>query len=266
MTQDFSTVWLQALEDLLTNGTPIAPRGKLTAELPSRQIVVDMRRPVLMVPARKLSYQFMAAEAYWILDADQRVATIAPYNKRIAEFSDDGETFFGAYGPRIASQLQYVVQALEKDPHTRQAVLTIWRPNPPQSKDIPCTVAVAFSIREDQLHAHVFMRSSDIWLGVPYDVFNFSMLSHLVCGLLNAMNPNPKATPITPGKLYLTAASSHLYEVNWAAAQQCLEADWLGQLSTPVELYSEPGALMETLAKLRTSSPGDQLRWWEARG
>jgi thymidylate synthase len=221
-----------------------------------------MRQPVLRVEERKLSYQFMAAEAYWILTGDDRVASIAPYSNRIANFSDDGIRFFGAYGPEIVDQLPYVVRKLNEDPLTRQAGLSIWRKNPPPSKDIPCTVAVFFSIREGRLNCHVFMRSSDLWLGLPYDVFNFSMLSHLVCCKLN--ETRLVSDSVSPGDLYLTAASSHLYETNWDQAIQCLMGRYpLQQGSTPQFMYRSEETFFEWLCELRDTKPGSHLRWWE---
>lgn len=245
------------------SGKSCAPRGKPTREVLHKTCVVDMREPVVMVPRRHLSYTFMAAEAYWILSGDDRVATIAPYLPRLAEFSDDGETFYGAYGPRIAAQLDYVVAKLRQDPDTRQAGLTIWRENPPATKDVPCTVAIFFSIREDLLNAHVFMRSSDVWLGLPYDVFNFSVLAHLVCARLNeGVND-----VVAPGTLHLTAASCHLYEANVEDATLCtfsVDGEHRGeQRLTPSRLYRDEEGLMATLRDLRETKPGDPLRWWE---
>lgn len=259
---NFNDVWLNTISAVLSHGALVAPRGNLTKELPQFTVVVDTRRPVLTVRDRKLSYKFMAAEAAWILLGDDRVDTIEPYNKHITQFSDDGKTFAGAYGPRIVCQLEYVVSKLLTDRDTRQAGLTIWRENPRPSKDIPCTVSIFFNIRENKVNAHVFMRSSDVWLGLPYDVFNFSMLVHLICGHLNKISTDT----VTPGTLYLTAASTHLYECNWAAAEQCLGENRetiCNQPRTPDLLYLRTDDLTDYLLKLRDSSPGDPLRWWE---
>jgi len=215
-----------------------------------------MRRPVLRIPDRRLSYNFMAAEAFWILSGDNTVAGIAPYNENIAKFSDDGLTFFGAYGPRINAQLDYVTRKLLEDPDTRQAGLTIWRETPPMTKDTPCTVAIWFQLRDNRLQLHVFMRSSDLWLGLPYDVFNFSMLGHLVSARLR----------VQPGLLYLTAASSHLYATNYTAARECLDScsNTRMQPRTPTELHLDESALMVRLDRLRAAHRGSPLRWWEA--
>lgn len=259
--KDFNSVWLTAIYNILDYGFTVSPRGKLTKEIPQFTMEVNMRRPVLRVKERRLNYKFMAAEAYWILSGDDQVANIAPWNPRIAEFSDDGVRFFGAYGPKIVKQLPYIVDKLSADQDSRQAGLTIWRESPSVTKDVPCTVAIFFNIRDSKVNAHVFMRSSDVWLGVPYDVFNFSMLAHLVCGLLNERLPSEMVC--SPGTLYLTAASSHLYESNWESAKECMAGTILDQSSTPEELWNDPRILMLTLKALRDSVPGSQLRWWE---
>ncbi len=260
---DATLAWRQLIAEVLKAGELVAPRHLKTLELAQHTIVVDSRRPVMLEPARRLSYRFMAAEAFWILSGDDRVATIAPYNERIADYSDDGETFFGAYGPRILEQLPYVVAKLKQDPSTRQAGLTTWRANPPKTKDAPCTVAFFFTIRQGELRCHVFMRSSDAWLGIPYDVFNFSMLMHLVCAHLNEGKGGDE--PIVPGGLHLTAASSHLYEPQWAPARACLVQPLpRRQAATPSYLYMSREGLLTTLHDLREPS-GKQLRWWEQR-
>lgn len=257
---NFSATWQDHLKSLLDKGRPCSPRGKLILELPSKQLVVDMRRPVLTVSARKLNYKFMAAEAYWILTGDDQVETISPYNPNISQFSDDGVKFFGAYGPPIKDQLGYVVNKLELDCDSRQAGLTIWRQNPPETKDVPCTVAIFFYIRDTALETHVFMRSSDAWLGVPYDVFNFSMLTHYVCGHLNERGR--LKGPVTPGQLYLTMGSAHLYEQHFAAAELVATATVAEQYPTPVRMALSPVVCLELLEKLRHSAPGDAIRWW----
>jgi thymidylate synthase len=219
-----------------------------------------MRRPVVIVPERKMSYSFMAAEAYWIISGDNRVATIAPYNARIAQYSDDGETFFGAYGPRIDSQLDYVVGKFIADRETRQAGLTIWRENPPETKDYPCTIAMFFNLRDCDLNCHVFMRSSDQWFGVPYDIFNFSCVSYLICCRLNAVLNND--TDIKPGTLYLTAASSHLYDQHWVVAKDLPHA-WPHELMVPRKWYTDELTLKDELRRLREKdSVTSSLRWW----
>lgn len=263
MTQ-FTQIWLETVNDTIKGGKHVSPRGINTLEVPQRTIEVDMRHPVLISAKRGLNYKFMAAEAHWILSGDDRVETIAPYAARIKDFSDDGVRFFGAYGPKIKAQLPYIIDKLSKDKDSRQAGLTIWRESPPQTKDVPCTIAIFFAWRGDKLNCHVFMRSSDIWLGLPYDVFNFSMLAHLVCGLINE-SMNDYEVKVLPGTLYLTASSSHLYEINFKDALECVN-DWnlVDGITepTPLELSMDPFALMTWLEKLKDEPAASPMRWW----
>lgn len=261
----FISVWKRVAQDVLTDGHKESPRGKPTLAKMQNTICVDMRHPVLLVPNRKLSYQFMAAEAYWILSGDDTVASIEPYNKHIAQFSDDGERFFGAYGPKIVGQLDHVVNTLVNDPDSRQAGITIWRENPPKTKDVPCTVAIFASLSKGQLNLSVYMRSSDVWLGLPYDVFTFSMLAHLICCRIN--DRLPKFAPkVYVGHLYLTAANQHIYESNLDEVNHVLatyHTKSAFDLPVPNELCESEDYLFSTLFSLRDSKPGDAIRWWE---
>lgn len=215
--------WQGLLDIIMSHGDVISPRGKKTKELLGFKSTIDMNQPVITIKERELGYKFMAAEAAWIMSGDNRVSTIAPYSKAISNFSDDGIFFFGAYGPMIRDQLAHVVKSLEDDLNTRQAVITIWRPNPRASKDIPCTISCQFIIRKGYLNCFMNMRSSDAWLGVPYDWFNFSMLSAGVCLLLRQ-----KGIDVKLGALHFYAASQHLYEDNWHKIDACLSGEILG--------------------------------------
>jgi hypothetical protein len=237
--RDATTGWLAALRRVLRDGHPRAPRGMSTIEVDHGTTVIPISTPVVTASARRLSYSFAAAEALAILAGDDTVAALAPYNPNIAKYSDDGVVFTGAYGPPVVAQLPYVVGKLKEDPDTRQAVLTIWRPNPPPSKDIPCTLALAFGVRDRRLNAHAFMRSSDVWLGLPYDLLNFSVLAMRVTCLLNAELTTEQR--VVPGLLFLTAASSHLYEDHFESARIALAENGAGAVghTVPDEIFIE---------------------------
>jgi dCMP deaminase len=222
-----------------------------------------MSQPVLNVAARRLGYRFMCAEAAWILSGDNRVETIAPYSKSIGSFSDDGLFFYGAYGPKVVDQLSYVVGKLSEATDTRQAVINIWREKPAETRDVPCTLSLQFQLRGQLLHCAATMRSSDAWLGVPYDIFNFAMLTGYVCLLIRSRC----GRLATPGMLCFTAGNQHLYEKNLAAAQAILADVTRGSLPlSPVGLdrfnplqFDTPQALIDHLWALARGQYGDGL-------
>lgn len=210
--------YINTLTDLQKHFTfECKPRGMKIYENLNHTFKADMSDPIITLEQRDLNYRFMFGEAAWILDGRNDLKTIEYYMKGIKRFSDDGVHFFGAYGPKVVTQLQYIIDIFKNDLDTRQAVLTIWRENPRSSKDIPCTVAMQFIIREYKnekyLHCITTMRSNDIWLGTPYDTFNFSAISFYIACRLKALGINVKL-----GSLQINAGSRHLYESNWDEA------------------------------------------------
>jgi thymidylate synthase len=214
--------WTSLLAKILEHGKESKPRGLRIIELLNNTTQVSMIRPIVTANRRKLGFKFMAAEAWWIISGRNDVESISPFSPHIAAFSNDGYHFDGAYGPKIIDQLRYVCDTLEDDLESRQAVIEVWRPNPRTSKDIPCTLSIQWMIREEhgQLLLHCFdtMRSSDAWLGWPYDVFNFSMLSAYILLMLKkraklglTQRKMEDVARLKLGRLHLTAASQHLY-------------------------------------------------------
>ena len=187
------------------------PRGLKITEKLNNSWIIDMDDPIITLPERKLSYSFMFGEAAWMLEGRNDVESVSKYVDGVKRFSDDGVTFFGAYGPKIVTQTSYVVDTLIKDNDSRQGVLNIWRENPRSSKDIPCTLSLQFFLREASdnlwLHTVATMRSNDAWLGTPYDTFNFSAISFYIACCLNFRGLKCKL-----GSLNIQAGSRHIYE------------------------------------------------------
>jgi thymidylate synthase len=212
---DANDLYLWLLKELVNSESTVSPRGMPVREQLGVQLVLqDVQRSVITWPERKLNYHFMVAEAMWIMLGRDDVEMISHYCQDISKFSDDGKTFFGAYGPPLAAQLPYIKDKLYSDADSRQAVVTLWRQSPPARKDIPCTVAIQFLLRNGKLHGIFTMRSSDAWLGIPYDVFNFSLIINALSGQLG----------VAPGSLIMQLGSSHLYERNVPAAQKLLDS------------------------------------------
>ncbi len=210
------------LRDILTSGAKSSPRGKPVTELLGHSIAFDMRFPLVSLKGRDLGYKFAPAEAAWILTGDNRVASIERYSKFIWQFSDDGFFYQGAYGPQVVRQLSYVCDSLADDPDTRQAVMTIWEQNPRISRDIPCTVSFQFLIRENKLHVVQTMRSSDAWLGYPYDCFNAAMLAGYVMLLLRERKTR-RLDIEGLGTHMMMIGSSHIYDINAEKSQLLIE-------------------------------------------
>ena len=226
-------VWEALLAKLLNFGDHVNPRGLGNHEIVNVTLYIYRAlNNIIISESRKLNYKFMVAEWLWIISGSNEVSPLSVYNKKMLDFSDDGRTLFGAYGPPIKSQLNYVTNKLNEDHDTRQAVISIWRPNPQPSKDIPCTLTFQFLIRRGHLNTIVNMRSSDAWLGLPYDIFNFSMVANIVSETVNF--------PL--GSIMINLGSSHLYDINFDAAQEVLRNP-IGSAGSPQFLVKPPSLL-----------------------
>lgn len=152
------------------------------------------QRRVLFDPVRDANPFFHLIESLWILAGSNSVTLPQMFLSRIAQFSDDGYTFHGAYGHRLrqrfgVDQLKKVVQLLDEKPDTRQAVLSIWDPTADlgaTTKDMPCNDLLMFNLRDDTLHMTVLCRSNDVILGAyGANVVQFSVLHEWVAAALN---------------------------------------------------------------------------------
>jgi thymidylate synthase len=211
-----NAAWIELCRVLSAAGQPAVCRGMSTIELLASNSVVDMRQPVISIYARKLSYEFMLAEACWILAGSDKLDYHPAIARNWKKYSDDGVRTAGAYGPPLAAQLPYILNCFDRDISTRQAVVDIWRPSPGESKDLPCTLSLQFLIRNNLLHCVVTMRSSDIWLGYCYDLFNFSAISAFVALSLRERGFNKLGL----GCCFFTAGSQHVYDKNKEAVSQ----------------------------------------------
>lgn len=249
-------VYRGLLDTVMLCGAPVSPRGFGTQEVLGYQTVVDMSHPIVTIPTRKLNYRFMAAEAYWILTGQQGLDELTPYCSRMKDFSDDGIILNGAYGPRFISQASYIAQELVRDNSTRQAVLTIWERNPRPSKDIPCTVSLQWLLRDTRLHCIAHMRSQDVWLGWPYDVFSFTMMT---CYVICKMRLLGYKEDLDLGNLRIMVGSQHIYDRDVKLATEVLSSKDDGDI-LPIQSHGliHPDVPIDVLGYARTC-PNDSV-------
>jgi thymidylate synthase len=202
--------YAQIAHDVATHGDRTSPRGQTTYEVQGATIV--LYNPAESLPVginRGLNTAIAAAEALQLIGGVSYPDLMVKVAANFDQFRDDG-TFHGAYGPRVRPQLPVIVDRLKRDPATRQAIIVLWDPLHDlfvqDSKDYPCTIALQFVIRGGELHMHTFMRSNDVWWGLPYDVFQFTQLQFTVANALG----------IPVGWYWHHANSLHIYERNLA--------------------------------------------------
>ena len=219
-------LWLNALRVLTTRGERVSPRGIGTVELrPAVLLLKDPRKRWVEVAERKLSKRLGYLEALMLLAGTSDPALLVKAAPHYANFvNPETGRLDGAYGPRVGPQMSYIRDLLQRDPDTRQAVISIFGPEDHhESRDIPCTVSLHFMVRSGALELIVYMRSNDVWLGWPYDVVQFTVLQEAL-----AMDLGLELGPYTH-----VDGSLHLYDTNREGAdsilsQHTIANDWEG--------------------------------------
>ena len=143
---------------------------------------------VLFHAGRDANPVFHLMESLWMLAGRRDVAFLQMFNSRIGQFSDDGETFNGAYGYRWRKhfghdQLVEVIEQLRRDRNSRQALIQMWDDADltKVTKDKCCNTQVVFDCRGGHLNMSVFNRSNDAWWGAyGANVVHFSILQEFV--------------------------------------------------------------------------------------
>lgn len=186
-------------------GQPRSPRGRKTYDLGHTDVIIDSPYDALPLGiGRNLLPAIGAAEAAQLVAGRAYHSLMPRISPTFARYAESSGLFHGAYGERIAGQVGAIVRKIVSDRETRQAVITLWDPtrdNLPNKRDYPCTVALNFTVVREQLELRTLMRSNDVWLGFPYDIFQFTQLQLTVA----------RALSIEPGRYTHTAWSLHLY-------------------------------------------------------
>lgn len=172
-------------------------------------VIKDPTRCIMKSEIRKLPMRYCIGEMLWYLSGNNSLKEIQKYTKNWDRMSDDGETVNSNYGYCIKKkfgfdQWEYIKTMLENNPNSRQAVIHIKTADNKPSKDVNCTVCLQFFIRDNKLYLTTYMRSNDLWLGFPYDVFQFTAMQILMSMELG----------LDLGTYTHVAGSLHLYERN----------------------------------------------------
>lgn len=251
---DMRQGYIDLINLVLEEGEEVSPRGMLTKEV--RNATIVLTDPINAIPVgvgRKLNMKIGAVETTQLVAGVSSAMQLnIVSNNKFEAYMNNGR-LLGAYGPRLYSQLEDVITALTRDPDTRQAAALVWRGNELMlanmgNKDVPCTVMLAWNIRNGKLNATTTMRSNDVFLGVAYDFWMFTRLQMTLAWALG----------LEVGDYRHHAVSLHAYERDWEKAKDLRVTD---------DEFRLPGGYTDGKPVLGAYSEVAALnRWRQARG
>ncbi|WP_081062589.1 thymidylate synthase [Burkholderia cepacia] len=239
----------------------IVPTKGAITEINGALLLLKNPRARLSQSERKNTVFSCLGEFLWYLSGSDKLDFIQYYIKTYSDFSDDDETIFGAYGPRLfgsdnaPNQVQNVIRTLQASSPSRRAVIQLFHGEDlaknleKRRKDLPCTCTLQFTVRDHQLHAMVMMRSNDAFMGLPHDIFAFTMLQELIARSLG----------VEVGQYKHAVGSLHLYVTDTQSVFDYLDEGYQERVSMPPMPAGDPWPMVEKVLRAeRTVRQGKQ--------
>lgn len=207
----------------------------------------------LTTPRARLSRSEMKGKVFsalgewmWYLSGATEVDFMEYYLPgRYRPESDDGKSVRSGYGTRLfnfggTNQVSNVIELLKRRKSSRRAVIQLFDRSDLEQDyiSVPCTCTLQFAVRNERLHLIVNMRSNDAYIGLPHDVFAFTMLQEVVARCIG----------VELGTYKHCVGSLHLYDYMIDAAEQYLSEDWQSEIAMPPMPTGDP---LPSIAKLR---------------
>ena len=206
--------YLDLLADVLAHGVERGDRtGTGTRGVFGRQMRFDLSDGFPLLTTKKLHFKSVAVELLWFLRGDTNVRWLQQQGVSIwDEWADaDGELgpvygrqwrSWAAPDGRSIDQIARLMEGLRTNPYGRRHVVSAW--NPAEVDDMalpPCHCLFQFFVAEGRLSCQLYQRSADIFLGVPFNIASYALLTHMVA----------QAVGLQVGDFVHTLGDAHLY-------------------------------------------------------
>ena len=245
-------VYLDALREILETGEHRPDRtGVGTISKFGLQLKFDLQQGFPAITTKRLAWRSVVSELLWFIEGsgdDNRLKEIlhgdrnstentiwsdnasAAYWKTKARFKGDlGRVYgvqwrawrapvFGANRMAVkhVDQLQALINGIKTDPFGRRHIISAWNPGELELMALPpCHMMAQFYVSNGKLSCHMYQRSADMFLGVPFNIASYALFTHMiaqVCGLL-------------VGELIISFGDAHIYENHQAQVREQLSRD-----------------------------------------
>jgi len=227
--------YLELLTDILENGVQKGDRtGTGTTSVFGRQIRHDLAKGFPLLTTKKLHFKSIANELIWFLSGNTNVAWlkengVSIWNEWATESGDLGPVYGKQWtawptkdGESI-NQIDYVINTLRTNPNSRRILFHGWNPEylPDESASPqdnarngrmalpPCHLLYQFYVANGRLSSQLYIRSSDSFLGLPYNIASLALLTHMLA----------QQADLTPHEIVVSIGDLHAYSNHMAQIQ-----------------------------------------------
>lgn len=206
--------YLDLLQHILDHGTEKSDRtGTGTISVFGHQMRFNLQQGFPALTTKKLHLRSIIHELLWFLQGDTNIAYLKENRVSIwDEWADENGDLGPVYGKQWRSwptadgstidQMSQVVEQIKKSPDSRRLIVSAWNvADVPQMALPPCHLLFQFYVAEGRLSCQLYQRSADVFLGVPFNIASYALLTMMVAQI----------TDLEPGDFVHTLGDAHLY-------------------------------------------------------
>ena len=213
-TAHVDTQYEDLLRRVLTEGTPKEDRtGTGTLSLFGQQLRYDLSETFPLVTTKRVHFKSIAIELLWFLRGDTNVAWLQENGVKIwDEWADRDGNLGPVYGHQWRSwptpegdtidQMADVLDTLRRDPDSRRMIVSAWNVADLDKMALaPCHAFFQFYVADGRLSLQLYQRSADLFLGVPFNIASYALLTRMVA----------EQVGLLPGEFIWTGGDCHIY-------------------------------------------------------
>jgi thymidylate synthase len=206
--------YLDLLQHVLDHGTEKADRtGTGTRSVFGWQMRFDLAEGFPLVTTKKLHLKSIIHELIWFLQGDTNIAYLKDNGVSIwDEWADADGNLGPVYGQQwrawptadggVVDQIRWVVDEIKRNPDSRRLLVSAWNVGElPKMALMPCHALFQFYVADGKLSCQLYQRSGDIFLGVPFNIASYALLTHMIAQVCN----------LGVGDFVHTLGDAHLY-------------------------------------------------------
>lgn len=220
--------YLDLMERVLDSGVRKDDRtGTGTVSVFGHQMRFDLAEGFPLLTTKKLFTKGIIYELLWMLQGDTNINYLTDHGVHIwDEWADESGDLGPVYGAQWRSwrgadgntvdQISWVIDEIQRNPDSRRLIVSAWNPGEIDQMALPpCHTLFQFYVSQGRLSCQLYQRSADIFLGVPFNIASYALLTHMMA----------KATGLEPGEFIHTFGDAHLYLNHLDQAQEQLSRE-----------------------------------------
>ncbi|HJG92443.1 MAG TPA: thymidylate synthase [Brachybacterium massiliense] len=222
------TPYEDLLREVMESGNPKSDRtGTGTRSLFGKQIRFDLSQGFPLITTKRVHIRSLVVELLWFLRGDTNVRYLHEHDVTIwDEWADENGDLGPVYGAQwrswptpdggVIDQISDVVEQIRTNPDSRRLIVTAWNPAEiPKMALAPCHALFQFEVHGGRLSCQLYQRSADMFLGVPFNIASYALLTHMIA----------QQTDLEVGEFIWTGGDCHIYDNHHEQVQRQLSRE-----------------------------------------